>query len=261
MPEGDTVWRTARQLNDALAGARLTSADLRVPRFATVDLQGREVLGTTARGKHLLTRLSGGLTLHTHLGMEGSWRSFAAGARWRGGPAHQVRAVLASENQQAVGYRLPLVELIRTEGEPSVVGHLGPDLLGKDWDLDEALRRLTTDPARPIGEALLDQRNLAGIGNVYRSELCFLVRLVPWAPVEEVREPRRLLHLAHRLLLLNRDRTRRSTTGELRRDRLLWVYGRARAPCLRCGSAIRSAETGPAGRARLVYWCSRCQRE
>lgn len=261
MPEGDTVWRTARQLNDALAGAWLRSAELRVPRFATAELSGREVLETVPRGKHLLTRLSGGLTLHTHLGMDGSWRCHPPGARWSGGPAHQVRAVLTSSERQAVGYRLPVVELLRTRDEQTVVSHLGPDLLGADWDQDEAWRRLSADSDRPLGEALLDQRNLAGIGNVYRSELCFLVRLAPWAPLCAVSDPQRLLRLAHRLLQLNRDRVRRTTTGERRGDRLLWVYGRAKAPCLRCGTAIRSTELGPPGRLRPVYWCPRCQPE
>lgn len=261
MPEGDTIWRTARQLNDALAGAPLRSAELRVPRFATADLGGREVLETVPRGKHLLTRLSGGLTLHTHLGMDGSWRCHRPGARWNGGPAHQVRAVLTSSEQQAVGYRLPVVELLRTRDEHTVVGHLGPDLLGADWDQDEAWRRLSAVPDRPLGEALLDQRNLAGIGNVYRSELCFLVRLPPWAPLSAVSDPERLLRLAHRLLVLNRDRVRRATTDERRGDRPLWVYGRVRAPCLRCGTAIRAAEVGPPDRLRPVYWCPRCQPE
>ncbi|MCK1798770.1 DNA glycosylase [Streptomyces sp. XM4193] len=260
MPEGDTVWRTARQLNDALAGSELVSADLRVPRLATVDLVGREVLETLPRGKHLLTRLSGGLTLHTHLGMEGSWRCGPVGSRWSGGPAHQVRAVLAGPEQQAVGYRLPVLELLRTREEESAVGHLGPDLLGEDWDPGEAWRRLTAEPSRPLGEALLDQRNLAGVGNVYRSELCFLVRLLPWAPVSAVSDPDRLLRLAHRLLLVNRDRLRRATTGERRAaGRALWVYGHRAAPCLRCGTPIRRAEVGPPDRLRPVYWCPRCQ--
>lgn len=261
MPEGDTVWRTAQLLQRALSGARLTTAELRVPRFATADLGGREVLETVARGKHLLTRLSGELTLHSHLGMDGSWRIHPAGRRWSGGPAHQVRAVLCSAEQQAIGYRLPVLELLRTAEEPLVVGHLGPDLLGPDWDQVEALRRLLSDGSRPVGEALLDQRNLAGIGNVYRSELCFLLRISPWTPVGELPDPRRLVLLARRLLTVNRDRVKRSTTGELRGDRLLWVYGRAGRPCLRCHTSVRSAESGPAERRRLVYWCPRCQQD
>ncbi|MGW7350540.1 Fpg/Nei family DNA glycosylase [Streptomyces sp. NPDC054784] len=259
MPEGDTVWRTAHELHGALAGALLTRSDLRVPKLATKDLTGRRVLDVTPRGKHLLTRVEGGLTLHSHLGMEGAWRLHAPGERWRGGPAYQVRAVLGTADRTAVGYRLPLLDLLRTSDEHHAVGHLGPDLLGPDWDPDEALRRLLADPARPVGEALLDQRNLAGVGNVYRSELCFLVRVVPWTPVGELPSPERLVALARRLLEANRTRMARNTTGDRRRGNSLWVYGRRHRPCLRCGTPVRSAETGPAAERRVVYWCPRCQ--
>ncbi|MEP6464446.1 MAG: DNA-formamidopyrimidine glycosylase family protein, partial [Frankiaceae bacterium] len=129
MPEGDTVRRTADRLQRALGGAVLVGSDFRVPSLATADVRGRQVLESTSRGKHLLLRFSHGLTLHTHLRMEGSWRLFRAGARWGGGPAWQVRVALATAGWQAVGYRLPVVELITTEAERTVVGHLGPDLL------------------------------------------------------------------------------------------------------------------------------------
>lgn len=262
MPEGDTVWRTARRLHDALAGAVLLRCDLRVPRLATADLTGRRVLEARSRGKHLLTRFEGGLTLHSHLGMEGAWQVRAAdGRRGSGGPSHEIRALLGTADALAVGYRLPVLELLRTDEEDRAVGHLGPDLLGADWDAGEALRRLLADPARPVGEALLDQRILAGVGNVYRSELCFLARVPPWTPVGEVPEPARLVALARRLLVANRHRVRRSTTGELHRDRMLYVYGRARRPCRRCGTAVRSGELGPPGEQRIAYWCPRCQPE
>jgi endonuclease-8 len=260
MPEGDTVWRTARRLHEALAGSELTRCDLRVPQLATVDLTGRRVLETAPRGKHLLTRFEGGLTLHSHLGMEGSWQVRTAEFRRHpGGPAHEIRALLGTGAALAVGYRLPVLELLRTTEEDRVLGHLGPDLLGPDWDPGEAARRLLADPARPVGEALLDQRNLAGIGNVYRSELCFLAGVPPWTPVGEVPEPERLVARARRLLAANRNRVRRSTTGEPRRDRELYVYGRARRPCRRCGTAVRSGELGPPGEQRIAYWCPRCQ--
>lgn len=259
MPEGDTVWRTAHELHGALAGALLTRSDLRVPKLATKDLTGRRVLDVTPRGKHLLARFEGGLTLHSHLGMDGSWRVHAPRDRWRGGPAHQVRAVLGTAEHTAVGFRLPLLELLRTAEESGAVGHLGPDLLGPDWDPDTALRRLLADPARPLGEALLDQRNLAGIGNVYRSELCFLARVPPETPIGELPAPERLVALAQRLLAANKTRLERSTTGDRRRGRALWVYGREHRPCLRCGTAVRSAELGPPGELRVAYWCPRCQ--
>ncbi|MDX5576140.1 DNA-formamidopyrimidine glycosylase family protein, partial [Streptomyces sp. ID01-9D] len=220
MPEGDTVLQTAARLHEALAGQVLTRSDLRVPRFATADLTGRTVLDVTARGKHLLTRIEGGLTLHSHLRMDGSWRVYAPDERWRGGPGHQIRAILGNAEHTAVGYRLPVLELLRTSEESRAVGHLGPDLLGPDWDPGLAVDHLLAAPERPLGEALLDQRNLAGIGNVYKCELCFLARVTPWLPVGALPDGvlPRLVALAERLLHANRDRPTRTTviTSELR---------------------------------------------
>ncbi|MER7464748.1 DNA-formamidopyrimidine glycosylase family protein [Streptomyces sp. NPDC097981] len=260
MPEGDTVHRVAARLHAALAGRPLTRADLRVPRFATADLTGRTVLDVTPRGKHLLARLEGGLTLHSHLGMDGAWRLFAPTEKWRGGPAHEIRAVLATADATAVGYRLPVLELLRTADEHQAVGHLGPDLLGTDWDPARAAANLLTDPARPLGEALLDQRNLAGIGNIYKAELCFMARVTPWTPVGDLPDAEatavRLAGAAHRLLRANiGDRGIRSTTGSHRPGRELFVYGRTRRPCLRCGTPVRQAPQDD----RPTYWCPRCQ--
>ncbi|MFD4691697.1 Fpg/Nei family DNA glycosylase [Streptomyces sp. NPDC058463] len=263
MPEGDTVLQTAKRLDAALAGHVLIRSDLRVPRFATADLTGRAVLDVTARGKHLLTRIEDGLTLHSHLRMDGTWRVYAAGERWSGGPAHQIRAVLATAEHTAVGYRLPVLELLRTRDEEQAVGHLGPDLLGPDWEPHTALRNLLSDPARPLGEALLDQRNLAGIGNVYKCELCFLARVTPWLPVGELPVPTagRLVTTAKQLLEANRDRPTRTTTGPVAalgraptRERL-FVYGRGHRPCLRCRTPIRKADQAD----RPTYWCPHCQ--
>ncbi|WP_406384391.1 DNA-formamidopyrimidine glycosylase family protein [Streptomyces sp. NBC_01618] len=261
MPEGDTVRQTANRLHSALSSRVLTRSDLRVPRFATADLTGRTVLDVISRGKHLLTRIEGGLTLHSHLQMEGAWRVYAPGERWRGGPAHQIRAVLANAKHTAVGYRLPVLELLRTRDEEQAVGHLGPDLLGPDWNADTALHNLLSDPARPLGEALLDQRNLAGIGNIYKAELCFLARATPWLPVGDLASPTvaRLITTAKQLLEANRDRPMRTTTGAVPRrygpSERLWVYGRANRPCLRCGTPIRTADQDE----RPAYWCPRCQ--
>ncbi|MCX4819781.1 DNA glycosylase [Streptomyces sp. NBC_01142] len=257
MPEGDTVWQTARRLHTALAGDTLTRSDLRVPRFATADLTGRTVLDVTPRGKHLLARIEGGLTLHSHLRMDGSWQVYGPGERWRGGPAHQIRAILGTAAHTAVGYRLPVLELLRTADEDQAVGHLGPDLLGPDWNPDTALANLLADPARPLGEALLDQRNLAGIGNVYKSELAFLARVTPWLPVGELPAgvPERLVATAHRLLEVNKDRLDRRTTRTSRPGQRLHVYGREGHPCPRCGTPVRRAEQQD----RISYWCPRCQ--
>ena len=154
------VWYTARRLHEALAGRPLTRSDFRVPRLATADLRGDVVIETVSRGKHLLTRTRSGLTVHTHLRMDGSWRVRAAAEPVK--ESHRIRLVLANDDWQAVGYQLGVVELIRTSEEREVTGHLGPDLLGPDWDCAEAVRRLSAESGRPIGEALLDQRNLAG---------------------------------------------------------------------------------------------------
>jgi endonuclease VIII len=247
MPEGDTVRQTAQRLHAALGGRPLTRSDLRVPRFATADLTGRTVLDVTPRGKHLLTRIEGGLTLHSHLRMDGSWQVYAPGERWRGGAAHQIRAILGTPEHIAVGYRLPVLELLRTSDEERVVGHLGPDLLGPDWDPVTALRHLLSDPARPIGEALLDQRNLAGIGNIFKSETCFHVRATPWLPIGALAAPERLVTAAKRLLEAHRER--------LGHRRQLYVYGRASRPCARCRAPIRTADQD----GRPTYWCPRCQ--
>ncbi|MEW2048138.1 DNA-formamidopyrimidine glycosylase family protein [Streptomyces sp. NPDC005476] len=259
MPEGDTVWQAARRLHGALAGKVLTRSDLRVPKYATADLTGRAVLDVTPRGKHLLTRVEGGLTLHSHLRMDGSWKVFANDQRWTGGPAHQIRAILGTHDRTAVGYRLPVLELLRTADEQRAVGHLGPDLLGPDWDPERALANLFDDPARSLGEALLDQRNLAGIGNVYKCELCFLLGVTPWLPVGALPADRssKLPALAKKLLEANRDRPVRSTTG--RRGQDLFVYGRAPRPCLRCGTRVRMADQGDGSRERPTYWCPTCQ--
>jgi endonuclease VIII len=259
LPEGDSVFRTAARLHGALAGEELVVADLRVPALATSDLAGRRVLEVVARGKHLLTRIEGGLTLHTHLRMEGRWAVYAPGERWSGGPGWQIRAVLGTARGTAVGYRLPVVELVPTAEEAAVVGHLGPDLLGSDWDADEALRRLTADPSQPLLFALLDQRNLAGIGNVYANELCFLARVPPWTPIGEVPQLEKVVATAYRLLTLNRLRHGHVTTGDTRPDRRNWVYGRARQPCRRCATRILTSSLGSPPQDRVVYWCPRCQ--
>jgi len=255
VPEGDTVWRAARQLDAALAGRPLVAADLRVPRHATADLVGRTVVATASRGKHLLTRLDGGLTLHSHLGMEGSWRTYPAGRRWPG-PAWQIRAVLQTAETTAVGYRLPRLDLLRTGDEARVVGHLGPDVLGADWDVTEAVRRLRADPAREVGDALLDQRNLAGIGNVYKAEALFATGVSPWLPVGQVPDLDLVVRTAHAQMTRNRDVVRRVTTDGPGSPRH-WVFERAGRPCRRCGTIVSAARQGE--QQRMTYWCRRCQ--
>ncbi len=261
MPEGDTVWRTAMHLDKALSGQVLLASDFRVPSYATLDLTGRRVLRTVARGKHLLTRIGEGdeaLTLHTHLKMEGSWHLYHEGTSWRR-PAHTARVVLRTAEWTAVGFSLGVVEVLPVAEEESVVAHLGPDLLGPDWDLDEAARRVSADPDRSVGEAILDQRNVAGIGNMYKSELCFLLGLNPWLPVRDVPDVRALLRQSKRVLEANKMRTAQATTGDTRRGKQLWVYRRDKQPCRRCGTSIRVAMQGPESEERATYWCPHCQ--
>jgi endonuclease-8 len=259
VPEGDTVYRAARKLDRALSGQLLLRTDLRVPQHATADLAGGTVVTTISRGKHLLTRIERDeerWTLHTHLKMEGSWRVLRPGQRWSR-PAHQARVVLETATTTAVGFSLGIVELLPTAEEDSVVGHLGPDLLGPDWDEEEALRRLLEDPDRPIGEALLDQTRLAGIGNMYMAELCFVSGLHPRTPVGRVPSLPRVVRRARQMLDLNKERALQATTGDLRNP--LWVYRRDQSTCRRCGTPIRVAMAGPAGRERAMYWCPVCQ--
>jgi len=189
------VWRTAQRLHAALAGRLLTVTDLRWPSLATVDLTGRPVLEVVSAGKHLLTRIGptagdpdgavGAVwTLHSHLRMEGSWHVHRSGVPWRGGrPDHGIRAVLANQEWTAVGHRLGMLDLVPTARETDLVGHLGPDLLGPGWDATTAVSNLRAEPDRPVGEALLDQRVLAGVGTFFMCEALFLRGVTPWTPV------------------------------------------------------------------------------
>jgi endonuclease-8 len=258
VPEGDTVYRSAKNLHASLAGTTLTRCDIRVPAFATVDLTGEAVHEVVSRGKHLLMRV-GEFTLHSHLKMEGSWHLYPTGSKWRR-PAWTARAIVANDRVTAVGFDLGLFDVIRTVDEDRAVGYLGPDLLGPDWDAEVAVANLGRDPERPVGLALLDQRNLAGLGNVYRCELCFLRGVLPTRPVATVSDLPRMVALGKKLIEANKDRVERTTTGRLRGD-TDWVYGREGRPCLRCGTPIASGELGDSPlQLRVTYWCPHCQR-
>jgi len=252
MPEGDTVWHTATNLRDGLVGKTLTRCDVRVPRFAAVDLTGETVDEVLSRGKHLFIRV-GPASIHSHMKMDGSWR-VSADRRVRESD-HRVRIVLEAGDVQAAGIDLGELEILARAEDMAVVAHLGPDLLGADWDPDAAAANLTADPSRPIAAALLDQRIMAGIGNVYCNELCFVFGLLPTAPTARVADPLRLVSRAHDMLAANRSRWNRTTTGDRRHGNELWVYGRAGKPCRRCGALIESDWGGE----RVSYWCPRCQ--
>jgi endonuclease VIII len=253
MPEGDTVWYAAQRLRAALAGRVLTRSDFRVPRLATASVAGQSVTEALSRGKHLLIRTSGALTIHTHLRMDGSWRVVPAAEHVP--DSHRIRLLLGNDTWQAIGYQLGVVELLRTADEQRATGHLGPDLLGPDWDAAEAVRRLRAQPDRPIAEALLDQRNLAGIGNLYKAEVLFLRGVNPWQPAGSVPELTELAELARRLLDANKERVTQVTTGADRRGEQTWVYGRRGRPCRRCGTPVRAQGQQD----RITYWCPACQ--
>lgn len=245
MPEGDAVRRTARRLAKALDGRELIRTDFRVPQHATADLSGSTVVETVSRGKHLLTRVDSGVTLHTHLKMEGSWRTFERGRRWNP-RLPEIRVVLETAGPTAVGYQLGIVELVPTEREGDVVGHLGPDLLGPDWDEDEALARLRQHPDEQVFGALRDQTLLAGVGTIYAAEALFVMGVAPTTPVGEVPDLARLVR-----------RVRQMLDQEWSRSNRMWVY-RQRL-CRRCGTQVRVDQLGPAGRERSAYWCPSCQ--
>jgi endonuclease-8 len=251
MPEGDTVWHTAASLRQHLAGQTLTRCDVRVPRFATADLTGHVVDEVLSRGKHLFIRV-GPASIHSHMKMEGSWRVGNRPVR----VDHRARIILEANGIRAVGVDLGVLEILERDRDGEAVAHLGPDLLGEDWHPALAAANLTAHPDRPIAEALLDQRVLAGIGNVYANELCFVSGRLPTAPVSAVGDPRRLVSRAREMLWANRFRWDRCTTGDTRPGRQLWVYGRAGQNCRRCGTPVNYDDSGE----RVTFWCPACQR-
>jgi endonuclease-8 len=251
MPEGDTVWHTAETLRTALVGRTLTRCDVRVPRFAAADLSGQRVDEVYSRGKHLFIR-AGAASVHSHMKMDGSWRVSSRPVR----NDHRIRIILEANEIRAVGVDLGVLEILDRDHDGDVVAHLGPDLLGPDWDPQLAAANLMACPDRAIAEALLDQRVLAGIGNVYCNEMCFIIGRLPTAPVSAVADPHRLMSRAHEMLWTNRYRWNRCTTGDTRSGRQLWVYGRAGQGCRRCGTPIRYDDAGE----RVTYWCPACQR-
>ena len=261
MPEGDTVFRTARRLDAALAGRVLTRTQFRVPALATLDLAGHEVPGTHTHGKHLLTELrpaTGGppLTLHTHLKMEGTWQTYRRGQPWSR-PGATARVVLESGDRQAVGFSLGVAEILDEPGLERLLARLGPDLLAESFDADEARRRLESAGELPLVQAVQDQSLMAGLGNMYACELAFLVGAHPARPLGQVEDPARLVTLARRLLTQNVTRAVQATTGVLAPGRTTWVY--RQRTCRRCHSRVRVDRIGREGAERTTYWCPRCQ--
>ena len=278
MPEGDTVLRTARRLDQALAGRPLVRSELRWPTLGEADLAGRTVTEVVAHGKQILTRFAAAdpdatgprfptvpdvpLTLRSHLRMEGRWYVHARDAEpWPPRTRGSVRAVLGGTEWTAVGTWLGLLDLLPTADEHTLIGHLGPDIMADDFDptgAAEAVRRLAADPQRPVGAALLDQTTVAGIGTMYMAESLFVQKVSPWTPVHDV-DLAGLLATARRQLLRGVSQAKPTTTGNPRRGMENWVHSRSGRPCQRCGTIIRVAPIGPPLKERPAFYCPKCQ--
>jgi endonuclease-8 len=262
MPEGDTLFRTAATLQRALAGATVSRFFSVYPALERVRLAGRTVESVRAAGKHLLIALSGGVVLRTHLRMNGSWHLYRPGERWRRAP-HRARLVIETPAWVAVGFDVPVAELVDERALPRhrPLALLGPDLLSPSFDRAEALRRLRAAGDLDVATALLDQRRLAGLGNVYKSEVLFLAGVHPATPVAALSDETlgRLVDLGARLLRANvgPGAGSRQTTGDAAPGARLFVYGRSGRPCRRCGTPIVWSRLGEG--ARSTYHCPTCQ--
>jgi endonuclease VIII len=282
MPEGDTIFRTARALHRALAGKVVTRFESVFPAITRIaddhPIVGRTIESVAARGKHLLMVFSGHLTLHTHMRMNGSWHLYPAGAPWQR-PSRDMRVLVATADAVAVGFNVPIAELLtpRQLARHKALEALGPDLLDTTFDRAEAMRRIRAREREAIGDVLLDQRAIAGIGNVLKSEILFIAGVDPFTPVTRLDDAtvQRLIDVARDQLAANvLDATSsyargappplgaawrgRRTTRSMNPNAKLWVYGRGGKPCRRCGAIIQSRKTGLD--ARLTYWCPDCQR-
>jgi endonuclease-8 len=274
MPEGDTIFRAARTLNRALAGRTINRFQTVYPHLERADddtpITGRIVEEVTARGKYLLVRLSGDLILRTHMRMSGRWHLYRVGEPWKM-RAFAARVVIGTPEFVAVAFNVPEARFYTARGleRDATMRALGPDLLADRFDEAEALRRMRAHAGRSIGETLLDQRVMAGAGNVFRSETLFLCGTNPFRGVESLsdEEVRQIIATVRRLLAANvRESSRdgivthptwRRTIGRLNPGERLWVYSRAGKPCRRCGTSIASRKQGT--NARVTYWCPACQ--
>lgn len=259
MPEGDTAYRVAANLHRALAGHDLTEFQVRTHDLADIDLRGERVSDVVPAGKHIFVRV-GEWSLHSHMRMDGVWHIYRRGARWRK-PGYQVRIVLGNAHYQAVGFLLSGIRLLKTSDEYLIVDRLGPDPLTPQWrqgGREKAAARVQADP-RPIHVAILDQSNVAGFGNEYANEMCFLAGVNPATPASHT-NALAIMKLGERLILANLHRVERTTTGNLRGGQRLHIYGRAGQPCMRCGTTVRFTRLGAdPQRGRHVHWCPRCQ--
>ncbi|MEO5898149.1 MAG: DNA-formamidopyrimidine glycosylase family protein [Vicinamibacterales bacterium] len=273
MPEGDTIFKAARTLNRALAGKRVARFESAFPHLTRVHddspITGRTVESVRSTGKHLLMQFSGDVLLRTHMRMNGSWHIYRPGEAWQR-PRYAMRVIVGTEDFVAVGFDIPVAEMLTSR---DLVRHrelrrLGPDLLDDNFAAEEAAQRIRARSTEQIADVLLNQRVLAGIGNVYKSEVLFACGVSPFAPVAALseREIQLLVTTARKFLRANVTGGMaamttysgfRRTTGRSDPHERLWVYGRAGDPCRRCGSPIQIRAQGRD--ARLTYWCNRCQ--
>src|SRR6476661_842652 len=272
MPEGDTIYRAAVAMHRVLAGKEVTRFESVYPAVTRVaddrPIVGRTIESVSARGKHLLVAFSGDLVLRTHMRMNGSWHLYRAGIKWQR-PARDMRVLVGAGDVEAVGFNVPVAELLtaRELARHAQLNALGPDLLDPAFDPAEAARRMRARGSDAVGDALLNQRVLAGIGNVFKSEILFLAAIEPFTPVAALSDAdvERLVAIAREQLaanVLTRSQTLtpsigRRTTRSLDPNKKLWVYGRGGKPCRRCGTPILARKSGLD--ARLTYWCPRCQ--
>jgi len=241
VPEGDTIHRAAGNMQQALGGKTITRFETMMPKLARVDIAGRTIERVHAIGKHLLIELSGGIALHTHMRMNGEWHLYRAGEKWQR-PRGDMRIVIETRDWTAVAFNVTVADFERPD--------VGPDLLADEFDIDEALRRVRANATSEIADALLDQRAVAGIGNIWKSETLFACRVNPFVRIESIDDAklREILTTARKLL-------RRSVVSS---ERNRWqVYGRANEPCRKCGTRIATKKQGED--ARVTFWCPECQ--
>jgi endonuclease VIII len=274
VPEGDTIFRAARTLNSALAGHTVTRFETVLPQLSRVDqdtpIAGRTVEGVESQGKWMLMRFSGDLVLLTHMRMNGSWHVYRPGEPWQRG-RHRMRIVIETDSFEAVGFDVPVAEF---HDSASLARHpslrrLGPDVLGDAFDPEDAASRLRELGELPVGDALLRQSMVAGIGNVFKSEICFACQVNPFRQVASLSKAELLClttkaqeYLRANVTDASRDGIAtysgfRRTTRRANPGARLWVYARHKQPCRRCGTPIESRKQGEA--ARVTFWCPKCQ--
>jgi endonuclease-8 len=274
MPEGDTIHRAADTLQRAIGGQVVTRFESVLPKLTRVDadtpIRGRTVERVEARGKHLLIWFSGDLVLRTHMRMNGSWHIYRPGERWQR-PHRDMRIVLETPAMHAIAFTVPVAEFVtsRDLANHDVVAELGPDPLSDTFNAEQALERMQAHGDIEIADVLLDQSVIAGIGNVFKSEVLFGARVNPFVPVSQLTREQlaTIVAVATRFMRANvvsgvvsgfsRTASMRRTTGRADPSARLWVYGRGGQPCRRCGTAISRQKQGPY--ARSTYWCPKCQ--